>query len=200
MHLPPFSPKPLKRLSAPSVAASRTLPTRCPHPGPTPGMQGASPLSGAAAQQVWTTRGQLPASGRPRQATGCRGAAPTVTLFFALSPKLAFVTGRSADRRRTLPPADQRVATHRPKPREPAHAQPRGPGRSGRDAQRRAQHAVGVCAQHTRPREPLLDLALPGAQDMNACYAKRRAGAALACEHVMAHGSIASAVTARRFA
>lgn len=45
--------------------------------------------------------------------------------------------------------------------------------------------AVGGCAQHTRPRGPLVDLALalPGAQDMNACYAKRRAGAALACEH-----------------
>lgn len=44
-------------------------------------------------------------------------------------------------------------------------------------------HDVGGCAQHTRPREPLLDLALPRAQDMDACYAKRRAGAALACEH-----------------
>jgi hypothetical protein len=56
------------------------------------------------------------------------------------------------------------------------------------------------CAQHTRPHPPLFDLDLPGAQDMNACYAKRRAGAVLACGCVTAHRSIASTVTARRFA
>ena len=96
-------------------------------------------------------------------------------------------------------PADRRVALTWPKARKSLHAQPTMRPKAARRAAARTG-AVGGCAQHTRPRRPLFDPALPGAQDMNACYAKRRAGAALACKHALAHCSHASAVTDRRFA
>ena len=96
-------------------------------------------------------------------------------------------------------PADRRVALTWPKARKPLHAQPAMQPTAARRAAARTS-AVGGCAQHTRPHRPLVDLAFPGAQDMNACYAKRRAGAALACKPALARCSHASAVTARRFA
>lgn len=95
---PGLRPKPLKRTFGRHVATVKTLPTRCPHPSPALGMQGASPEPGAAAPQVWTTRGQLPAPATTGQqgkvigaGTGCRGGATTVTLLIAMRPKLACV-------------------------------------------------------------------------------------------------------------
>lgn len=131
-------------------------------------------------------------------ATGCRGSAPTVSLRDGQGAAVAPMATSAAGVDHFLP-ADRRVALTWPKARKPLHAQPTMRPKAARRAAARTVAVVG-CAQHTRPHLRLLDLALSGAQDMNACYAKRRAGAALACKHAMAHCSHASAVTARRFA
>ena len=134
--------------------AAHPLPTPRPDAGDARGIPSVGCCCAAGVDNAWTA----PGFGSAAAGDGVSGRSPDGDAL----PR-ASLEARARDRdvvsigAAHFPPADQRVATRFPKPSQPAHAQPRRPGRSGRDAQRRAQHDVGGCAQHTRPRKTLVD-------------------------------------------